>query len=102
MLSAHERFTKATHLILFLRAEDWPSRFTQPGSQPVKLRLEQMFSGLRPRKQTCDLRVSGGLKWECQTMGDGGRAFERSTFFNHGSPALSLAVYLIPFAMFKL
>src|SRR4029453_9055229 len=27
MLSPHETFTKATHLILFLRAEDWPSRF---------------------------------------------------------------------------
>ena len=27
MLSPHETFTKATHLILFLRAEDWLSRF---------------------------------------------------------------------------
>ena len=27
MLSPHETFTKATHLILFLRTEDWLSRF---------------------------------------------------------------------------
>jgi hypothetical protein len=27
MLFPHETFTKATHLILFLRAEDWLSRF---------------------------------------------------------------------------
>ena len=47
--SPHETFTKATHLILFLRAEDWLSRFYAARVKTGKSRSEQMFSGLPPK-----------------------------------------------------
>jgi hypothetical protein len=39
MLSPHETFTKATHLILFLRAEDWLSRFYAARVNVCRLRI---------------------------------------------------------------
>ena len=43
MLSPHETFTKATHLILFLCTEDWLSRFYAARSNPEKLRSSTSF-----------------------------------------------------------
>jgi hypothetical protein len=60
MLSAHERFTKATHLILFLRAEDWPSRFcaarVKLGPGAMSAQCPNYF-----RKQPCS-----GHQWTSQ------------------------------------
>ena len=39
MLSPHETFTKATHLILFLRTEDWLSRFYAARVNLCRLRI---------------------------------------------------------------
>ena len=48
MLSPHETFTKATHLILFLRTEDWLSRFYAARVKTGKAQTEHMFSGSPP------------------------------------------------------
>ena len=70
MLSPHETFTKATHLILFLRTEDWLSRFyaarvmnvafavSVARPLPSKTRRESGHSG---SAGSCQTRTSAAL-----------------------------------------
>jgi hypothetical protein len=55
MLSPHETFTKATHLILFLRTEDWLSRFYAARVKSGKARSEDIPFGY-PKERTSLMR----------------------------------------------